>query len=163
MVTIFDKQITPDTVKELIDLIEKTEDVEVIIYISSEGGYVYSCRILTDYLSNKATEKNISVIASGYIDSCAFEMLVDLNSNIYTRVAVLEGTTATVHKYSVSLDTRKLEQMNSAANAKHKSMERVNFDLANKLKLNHEQLTNFFSGENVYLDTPDITNILKQL
>jgi len=160
MVIVFEQQLTSEAVEELINKIEKVEDYALQLYITSEGGYTYCSRILTDYLISKKNSIDISVIASGYIDSCAFELLIDLNSSGRIRVAVLEGTTALVHKYSVRVDSNDLTKSFSTHAKKIASVDRVNNNLVKKLRLTHEQAKLFFAGEDQLLDTPEIIRIL---
>ena len=159
MVIVFDKQLTPDTVDDLIQRIENTQDDDITIYISSEGGYVYSSRILTDYLINKSLVKSIAVIAAGYIDSCAFEMLINLNKCPYVRVAVLAGTTATVHTYSVKVDDNKIGRPN--IQKKIANINKANNELLKNFRLGILDQIRFLDGEDICFDTDEITQILK--
>jgi ATP-dependent protease ClpP protease subunit len=162
MTILFNSQITDETVEDLVNKIENTHDSEITIYITSEGGYVYMSRILSDYLSRVARERTLTIVASGYVDSCALEVLVDLNNDYYPRVVVLEGTTSTIHMYSANVDYGQLTNARSQVPTKVKSLDRLNNTLATKLNLDENQKIKFFAGEEIYLDTPDIAKILSK-
>jgi hypothetical protein len=80
---IFNQEIYPDTVQELMD--RMTQYPIVNLYFSTDGGELDTMLVLIDFLNRRAEQGNVRVYLSSYCSSAGTLLLTDYNGPLYVQ------------------------------------------------------------------------------
>ena len=148
------KEITWDSVNELILALDMCEDDQATIYIDSPGGVVSAGDALIHYINTSPIE--ITLIGSGALDSMAFELFFFSD----TKKALLPGTSGIVHVGDG-------EMMLSEAKTGHKEWKKLVRKLSkkyNKLcEFTKQEMRDFKAGRDILIKPKRMKRLLKKL
>lgn len=155
------KELSPDEVNAFINFINSysMEEVEIDLYINSNGGHYSSCTILNNIISNS---NNINLIAVENISSSAFYLFYMANCN----KTLMPYTNAIVHTVSLPFDDRDLRRQDDSVRGEQKNLNELNNSLIEMLESNSafdkKYIKRLKKGEDVFLEYSELLKIMKK-
>ncbi len=163
----FEDDFEPDAIRHLINDIERVRQIrgysQIDLYFNSRGGYAKELGSIVRYL-NKIDDIRINFIANGPCCSCGFYILLLLeNPNI--AISILNDAYAMIHLSTIQLDGRNLLGNDlTPSNFHKKSLEKSNeewLEMLSHCKLTREEMDIVKSGEDLYVDSDRLYDIIK--
>lgn len=156
---IFNAEITPESVQELIESMEEflLQDLPVDLYFSSDGGVLYAREILTRFLND--WKDQITLIGFGGLYSSGFALFHDFKG---LRELVQECT-GMVHIGTQQNDSRGLRNPDSYHSIMDRNLDYLNTQLYEQYKpfLTPTERKKFQKGEDLYFTRTRLKTIFK--
>jgi ATP-dependent protease ClpP protease subunit len=149
----FDKEITRDSVQELIDVLVGVPSCD--LYITTPGGECTSSQVLIHFINN---HPDIKVYLTGYIASAGADFLTDCTQEVYLTeqldwILFHQGDREFGGKFRKALlDKDILFQQLKEENDKYAEKYK-------KLGLNSKEIKSYFKGEDVILYRKDFNRL----
>ena len=163
----FDGGFTISEIRGLINDIENVRQTpgftEVDLYFSSRGGYLKDLAILSDYL-NSIDDIKVNFICNDVCASCGFFILLEIdNDNV--RIRILDSAYGVIHLATQYLDARDMLGDDFRPSKFHKrNLDETNkriLENLSKCGLSEEELKRIKEGDDIYLDSDRLTEVIK--
>lgn len=161
---IFDNEVNQETVYSLIEAMDnfladnQRDDVEVNIYFSTPGGYMYTGEILIDYLNNYPLELTLTL--TNECCSCGIFIAGKTSRNL----KILPHTWGMIHMPSIPLGTRE-QKVSGTTDYFYKTiyvpeMKKQTLKFYEELGLTDKELKIIKEGKDFYLSNEKLSSIL---
>lgn len=148
--SVIDTEYTENLLNKLSELLSESDD-NIIIYLSSDGGYPDCGKIIIDYL-NMHTDK-IELVLSDQVNSTAFDIAYEFKGH----KRLLDDVFSVVHKVCLKVDINDFRDKNSINYHRSNHYDKVyrDYDF-----LTNEELERYNNGQDIFLDHERLKTIL---
>ena len=154
----FDDDITIESVRELITIIEESNSNKFTIYFTSNGGTIPSADVLINFINKNP--KKYTFISSWFISSAAFLIMY----KIKCKKKILDNTHAIIHLYSSTLEYRLQKDAHSMEYYLTKNLKKSNkkfIKFLKKINISKKNIEKIEKGKDVILNTKELRQILE--